>query len=334
MEEKMVYVVSPAFFKTGGTELAHQLVWLYNRNGICAKIAYFETKKYEEPLNHAFRQYVQEWCAFESIKDEENNIIIFPEIYTELVLNFKNAHTIIWWMSVDNYLDKVSFLALKKRMGILRAIKHSVLDGALKGKKLKEKGVYHAELNLYQSEYAKQFLQAKHLTNIFPLSDYINDVFFQNRTQSARQDIVLFNPRKGYRFTKKIIKKSPQFHWVALEKLSTEEVMDLLRRSKVYIDFGNHPGKDRFPREAAISGCCIITGRRGSAGNSIDIAIDEKYKFKDVIKNIPLIIELISRCLSDFDNVQKDFSDYRRKIASEKEIFFQEALSILQQFNK
>ena len=135
-------------------------------------------------------------------------------------------------------------------------------------------------------------------------------------------------------FTKKIINKSPQFNWVALEHLSTEEVVTLLRSSKVYIDFGNHPGKDRFPREAAISGCCIITGRRGAAGNSIDISINEKYKFNDIVKNIPLIIDLISKCLIDFENMQKDFLEYRKKISLEKDIFSKEALNIIQQFSK
>ena len=307
MKGKTVYVVSPAYFKTGGTELAHQLVWLYNQNGICAKMAYLEAKKHEEPLNPAFCKYIQEWCTFESIEDAKNNIVILPEIHTELVLNFKNAHVLIWWMSVDNYLDEVSFFALKKHMGFLRSIKCTLFNGMLKEKKLKEKGVYQAEMHLYQSEYAKQFLQAKNLTNAFPLSDYINDLYFQNDDQVERRDVVLYNPRKGYRFTKKIINKSPQFNWVALEHLSTEEVVTLLRSSKVYIDFGNHPGKDRFPREAAISGCCIITGRRGAAGNSIDISINEKYKFNDIVKNIPLIIDLISKCLIDFENMQKDF---------------------------
>lgn len=333
MEEKTVYVVSPAHFKTGGTELAHQLVWLYNQNGICAKIAYLEAEKHAEPLNPAFRQYVQEWCTFESVKDVKNNIVILPEIHTELVLNFKNAHTVIWWMSVDNYLEGISFNALKKHIGFLRAVKHTFFNGILKKKKLKEKGVYLAELNLYQSEYAKRYLLTKKLTNILPLSDYINDLYFQNGTQLERKDIVLYNPRKGYRFTKKIISKAPQFHWVALERLSTEEVVNLLRSSKVYIDFGNHPGKDRFPREAAISGCCIITGRRGAAGNPIDIAIPENYKFDDTAKSIPHIIDLISKCIVDFENTQKDFMDYRKKITLEKEIFRQEALRIIPKFN-
>ena len=47
--------------------------------------------------------------------------------------------------------------------------------------------------------------------------------------------------------------------------MTPEQVVDLMSESKVYIDFGNHPGKDRIPREAVINGCCVITGVRGSA---------------------------------------------------------------------
>ena len=82
------------------------------------------------------------------------------------------------------------------------------------------------------------------------------------------------------------MKAFPNLHWKAIENMSTEEVAELLNRSKVYIDFGNHPGKDRFPREAAISGCCIITGQRGAAANDIDVMIPRSYKFPDKTSSI------------------------------------------------
>lgn len=53
--------------------------------------------------------------------------------------------------------------------------------------------------------------------------------------------------------------------WVPLIGMTTEEMRSCMSKSKVYIDFGNHPGKDRIPREAAISGCIVITGKRGAA---------------------------------------------------------------------
>lgn len=48
--------------------------------------------------------------------------------------------------------------------------------------------------------------------------------------------------------------------------LSAEEVQAMLKKSKVYIDFGGHPGMEHIPREAALAGRIIVTNRAGSAG--------------------------------------------------------------------
>ena len=329
MEGKTIYVISPAYFKTGGTELAHQLVWLYNKKGIRAKIAYVGAESYDNPINPAFCKYVNEWCSIDKIEDTDDNILFFPEIYTEFLINYKHTFNIIWWMSVDNYKEGVYFSSLKNKYGFLRAIKYTLTLGFLKKRKLKRRGMLKANMHLYQSEYAREFLQSQKLTNASPLSDFINDSYFLPHEEHVREDIVLYNPKKGYKFTKKIIMQSSDLRWIPIENMSTEEVADLLRRSKVYIDFGNHPGKDRFPREAAISGCCIITGKRGAAGNDIDIPINGKYKFQDSSNNIKLIIKLITECLSNFDDEQKNFLEYREKIAAEKEIFEKEAIELL-----
>ena len=55
-----------------------------------------------------------------------------------------------------------------------------------------------------------------------------------------------------------------------------------MMESKVYIDFGNHLGKDRIPREVA-SGCCIITGKTGADKYKEDVYIGEKFKFDEAI---------------------------------------------------
>ncbi len=102
----------------------------------------------------------------------------------------------------------------------------------------------------------------------------------------------------------------------------------LLKRAKVYIDFGNHPGKDRIPREAAICGCCVITGKRGSAYYHNDVPIPDKYKFNDEDSSIPLVVNKIQDVLSDYDNVINDFKEYREFIKSEEDKFIQDAVNI------
>jgi len=38
-------------------------------------------------------------------------------------------------------------------------------------------------------------------------------------------------------------------------------------------------GKDRFMREAAVSGCVVVTHKSGAAGYKEDVPIDEKVGF-------------------------------------------------------
>jgi hypothetical protein len=110
--------------------------------------------------------------------------------------------------------------------------------------------------------------------------------------------------------------------------MSKTEVTDALLSSKLYIDFGNHPGKDRFPREAVLCGCCLITGRRGAADNDVDIPIDSKYKFKDELDNIPTISEAIQDIMLNYNQRRNDFSAYCERTIKEKEVFQRQAVEL------
>jgi len=112
--------------------------------------------------------------------------------------------------------------------------------------------------------------------------------------------------------------------------MSNDEVYQNLISGKVYIDFGNHPGKDRFPREAAISGCCILTDRKGAAAYQKDVPILEKYKFNDNKKNIPNIVNQIEYCLNNYQEAIKDFDSYRDFIRQEKDIFKKDIIRLFE----
>ncbi|HPP30074.1 MAG TPA: hypothetical protein PLE69_04005, partial [bacterium] len=82
------------------------------------------------------------------------------------------------------------------------------------------------------------------------------------------------------------------------------------------------------PREAAIMGCCVITGKRGSAAYFEDVPIPEKYKFEDKKENIPKIIERIRDCLENYNERYKDFDNYREIIRKEPEKFVEDMKKI------
>lgn len=99
---------------------------------------------------------------------------------------------------------------------------------------------------------------------------------------------------------------SPDVNWVPLVNMTNDQVKQKMLNSKVYIDFGNHPGKDRFPREAAISGCCIITGKRGAANYYEDVRIPEKFKFNQYKTKPENIIHRIRECLDSFEIIKEE----------------------------
>ncbi|MBT1165058.1 hypothetical protein JS534_10665 [Bifidobacterium felsineum] len=114
---------------------------------------------------------------------------------------------------------------------------------------------------------------------------------------------------------------APDLRWTPIINLSTLQVRDLLLRSKVYIDFGNHPGKDRFPREAAMCGACIITGKNGSAAFNDDLPIPSSYKFNNKKEEGKQIITCIKDCLTNYSEKNHDFDSYRVFIKNEERQF-------------
>ena len=111
-----VYVLSPAYFKTGGTELLHQYVSVLKKANVDVDIVYPNSTS-EKNINESFLSYVDRFLKFEDIVDDEKNILIVPEIYTGYLKKYKRIRRIIWWESVDNYLQNVSLaFDLKKRL--------------------------------------------------------------------------------------------------------------------------------------------------------------------------------------------------------------------------
>ena len=313
VENSILYILCPAYAKTGGPELLHQLVFKLNQVGFNAFITYYEYDiKNENYTPKDFKKYVTSFKLVEEIIDNKENLIVFPEIYLEKVNSYKNVRKVLWWMSVDNYLKNYTVKKSIEYFGFLRTINNVFL-----GKFFQKNLIYKFDYHFCQSYYAISFLNKKRIQNIFYLSDYINEEFFDNNHMNNENN-VLYNPKKGYKFTKKIINCAPQFNWIPIQNLTTSQVKSLLSRSKVYIDFGNHPGKDRFPREACTCGCCIITGKKGSAKYFEDVSIPEEFKFENKKENIQFIIKKIDECLNDYDNATKKFTDYRKKIEKEQ----------------
>lgn len=125
-----------------------------------------------------------------------------------------------------------------------------------------------------------------------------------------------------------LIENGPDIRWEPIVNMKRDEVINLLRKSKVYIDFGNHPGKDRIPREAAICGCCVITGKKGSARFYNDVPIDDSFKFEDSPSNLEKIIYKIKECFSNYQEETRKFDKYREIIKKSESEFEKDIIKI------
>lgn len=349
-----IFVACPAKCITGGPELLHQLVYhLRNDLKINAYLYYFPSW-IEKPVPSEYRFYN---CPFvKEIKDEKGNILVVPEIIEgiKILKNFTNIQKIIWWLSIDNFVlsyinsdskFKYSFFIFFRILNKIARntfykdnifdINEIILKRFLHNRDLYLKlfkiiNIQTVSLNLCQSYYAMNFLKNYGVNKIAYLSDYLNKEFLlQNFEIDSKKDIVAFNPKKGRSFTHKIIAITPDISFKPIENMTQDKVIELLRKAKIYIDFGNHPGRDRLPREAAILGCCVITGKRGAAKYFEDVSIPEEYKFEDKEENIPLIVQKIKECLGKFEEKTKDFDYYRETIRKEPQKFLKDLRKII-----
>lgn len=321
----MIYVLCPGNFKSGGPELLHQLVNQINclKGEVFAKIAYFNYSDKLRPFDDSLVEYVPNaWTIEENVKDKKDNIIIFPEMFVSKMKNYKKSKKYIWWMSVDNFKFTNSFWDMWQVGSLLHAIKWT-----LKGKGYnKIPLIFKADMHLCQSYYSYDYLMKLGLPNskCKMLSDYVNESYLNNRDTSnyPKDNIVLYNPKKGIKFTRKIIAASSNdIEWKPLINMTNHEVQEAMRTAKVYIDFGEHPGKDRIPREAAISGCCVITDEQGSAAFYKDVPILDEFKFDRKTNNIPKILQKIYDCMDHYDENEKKFQSYRSLILKERKKF-------------
>jgi hypothetical protein len=350
ISNKTIYVYSLTGIVTGGCELLHQLVGFLNDHGREAYIVYegFGLVGNKEQVLEPYKCYNIKVAT--SVPDAEDTIVVLDEGFLYLASQFKKATLLFWWLSVDNFfLDPIQMPfvswfdmsqwgwkhlihAIKVRLHYIKA-RITGEDGSglpwypiFSLKQLARGNMISA----YQSEYARLFLQNNGFKNLHPLSDYINTDFLtvQDGEKCQKENIVLYNPKKGYEYTRKLIEADSSIKWVPLINMTRDEMKNTMHKAKVYVDFGNHPGKDRIPREAALCGCCVITGTRGSAENDVDIMIPAHFKFDERKTDISKIISTIHHLFDKYEMLIKEQESYRIKILKEKLTFENECMNI------
>ena len=281
---------------------------LFNEQGDRSICSLYKKNPTKNPTPASFEKYRVKYVT--EYVDAEDSILVLAETQVQMLTLCKLGKAVIWWMSVDNYLayrrafggNDIDYFRLRER-----------------------KDIWH----LCQSEYSRCFIEKEFgIANYMFLKDYINDdisnfaKIYSRKLQ--RKNVILFNPKKGYDKIEPVIKACRKdIIWRPLQGLKPHEMAALMCMSKVYIDFGHHPGKDRIPREAAVCGCCIITNRQGSAAYWEDVPISDKWKVEDM-SDIDGTLQRIYELIDNYDTCTVEFEDYRQKIFNEKDEFISE----------
>ena len=294
--------------------MLYQLCSELRRRDLPAYMFFPYLQKGKSPVHANYVKYHVPYV--EAVVDKPENILVLPETQSEYYGSVRHIRKIFWWLSVDNYLTHLGelfqfFFTDLTQVNLQRQVYLLTPDAQME--------------HWVQSEYARQYVQLNQVPErqIYFVGDYLRTSEHLGGTleHTERQDVIVYNPAKGLEFTQQIMQAAPDLKWQPIKDMTPQQVQAALAQAKVYIDFGNHPGQDRIPREAAVAGCCIITGWRGSAANDIDIPIPQKYKFADKSDSIPAIIACIRECLSAYAVHIADFAEYRQMILGQRAKF-------------
>ena len=298
-DNSVIYVLCPSHIVTGGIEAVHQLVDKLRKFGHNANIV--PLPQVRNPALLQYRNYEVEFASH--IEDDPRNLLITTEVNPRQLDHYSSIRKALWWLSVDN---------------------HEKLAEGFEFDDPKNKSVVH----FVQSAFAHNFLSQKGVETIYPLTDYLHAEYFRN-IRPQKHNRVLYTPIKGAdAYVDRLIRADPSIEWRPLKGLIRKAHAQALREGKVYVDFGSHPGKDRQPREAAVNGCCVIVGLKGSAACPEDMSIPDRYKFPLEPLDGTAILSTLRACLAEHGERRHDFDAYVDGVIQEERRFEQEILSI------
>lgn len=301
----MLYFMTP-FHKTGGPENTHLTSSIINR--ICGKEVSMVIYITPCPPNTSLYPEIDNLRigTIADVEDIPTNFIILPEIYhVERIrreTGFIHCYYIVWWQSYIN--ASINFALTNYHVP----------------------GVMHAFHSYYEYAMVRPHLNASQ--RFFLLTDFIADEFTTIDTDALLDDkeaFVCFNGHKDM-MSRKILEEA-KVPFIEIKEMSRDKVIETLKKCRVYIDMGTHPGKDHMPREAAMCGCVVVTNKSGSAAYQEDVAIEEKVVFEEDL------VPLVQTILKSYPQYYKKQETYRRIIRGEKDIATKNIVNFLKIHN-
>jgi len=276
---------------SGGPEALHQLCQISNELGHDASILYDNAP--HQKLVTFFGDVYPLAKRILHADDDPHTIVVVPETYrldTGNAALFPTSTIIVWWLSLDLGRPQLEHF-------------------------LQYPNIYFA----CQSEYAMRAVGSLCRNKSFMLTDFVRQINFP---YIAKENKVVYHRRKDH--TTPAICLQHDIACEAISQVDAEESQRIMHGATVYVDLGHHPGKDRMPREAALQQCVVITGKRGSAANDIDVPL-LGYKSD----NVDEIVALIKYALTENDAAYASQAAYRQWITDERARFTTEIVQII-----
>jgi len=329
---RKIYIICSGIKPTGGIETLHQLCDKINESKHTQAYIHYINK--QSKVIDIYEKYNIRLAN--TIEDNNQNLLIVPEGVTYYLYRFKHINKAIFWLSLDYYFRSNidyrvnNFLKSYKYLEPFKTFLYFYLSIIKDQKKIynfskKEGSIKH----FYNCEYIREYLLQKRVDkkNMYYLCGPLSDIYFEicDIENIDKQNIVVYNPAKGKEICERIANyfksRNSELEFIPIENMTTLEVYNLLKKSKVYMDFGYFPGPERIPREAVMLYCNILTSRLGAANNTIDVPIDEKYKFDTEELDIEKVYNLINELIYNYKEYLSDFNLYREKVFNQKKLF-------------
>jgi hypothetical protein len=345
-----VYVLAPAGVYTGGPTALFQLCNALRENGINAIVAFFGGAC-NDPVHPNYKKYRCPWTTVKKIRDEENVAVITPETAVNQISCFTKAKRIIYWLAVDNYV--LTVYRSGRQAFILHTIKKYAFDPyiayafitrnisfyydaylASYVKSLidtKAVSVPNADLHLAQSRYARDFLSSCDVEDerIVMVREPLEEEFLvrgKEVNHHEKIDAVAWNVRKAYPMAFKLVKalRRRGFTVFDLKNVGKDRMIKILSKTKIFLDIGIHPGRDRPPREAVALDNITIVNNHGGCYHFADCMIPAEFKwdcYLDHDIDYHKSIDNIEHYLENFEYYIKKFHGFKQYIMQEPCLF-------------
>ncbi|KAL7500189.1 hypothetical protein ACHAWT_008285 [Skeletonema menzelii] len=311
--------------------------------------------KYNAPMaEHYFPPHPSDYPTSTSSSSNggySSDLVIWPEVWThyidslqpERAMKYQSA---IWWLSVNNNKGRFAPYQFIERQDILHLVQseyardyvRTKLSAAATSKDVGSGGTKKNEQQhvLTMTEFIP-YSSSEFALPSTPATEETSDK--EKGGNDLKSNLVVYNPAKGMHWTDEIIRRACGKHVKTerdgsvtsgggirfcpigkgpggQERMTGEEVVELLKTAKVYVDFGPHPGMDRLPREAALAGCVVISNREGAANFDSDVPLPAEFKFAKF--DVDKIYSLIKNCCSKHDEYAKKLDKYRSWILGQR----------------